>query len=295
MKTIKDEAMQAISHNIPIQHDQIQADLYVNDHPNTATIVMAHGLGGEKLCGLADFAEHYHKLGFQVCVFDHRGFGQSTGKIKNLVDKNSQLQDWKAVIDFFKTHYNLKDDQLILWGYSFSGAHVLTLGSTATYKGIIANFPHVDGLASLTLYPKKYLLLALLKAIQDLIYIPFGKVKTMPVVSENRFAILAGEDCHDGYHSIIPNDVTWENAVPARIVATIGFYRPTTVAHKIKSPTLVIGAENDSLIPIKSTRKLAQKIQNRQYHEENCGHFELFHEPYKNRILVIHTTFLKSL
>lgn len=287
--------METISLNIPLLQDTIQADLYFNDQPNTSTIIMAHGLGGEKACGLDNFAEYYQQLGFQVCVFDHRGFGQSTGKVKNLVDKNSQLQDWKAVIGYLKNEYQLQDQQLVLWGYSFSGAHVLTLGSTTNYKGIIANFPHVDGLASLTLYPKKYLLSASFKAIQDLIYIPFGKVKTMPVVSADRFAILAGEDCNVGYHSIIPSDMTWDNAVPARIVATIGFYRPTTVAHKIKSPTLVIGAENDSLIPIKSTRKLSQKIQNGQYIEQTCGHFDMFQEPFTSQILENHKSFLMSL
>ena len=212
--------MQNYSLDIPIQNDHIQADLYTAPHDSKATIIMAHGLGGEKSCGLTEFALYYQKLGFQVCVFDHRGFGQSTGKVKNLVDKNSQLNDWKAVIQYLKTHYALQDQQLILWGYSFSGAHVLTLASQSTYKAIISNFPHVDGLASLGLYPKKYLLSATFKAIQDIAAIPFGKVITMPVVAENRFAILAGEDCYKGYHSIIPNDLHWENAVPARIVAS---------------------------------------------------------------------------
>ena len=280
---------------IPIQKDQIQADIYTPAHTAKATIVMAHGLGGEKSVGLGEFAEFYQQLGFQVCAFDHRGFGQSTGKVKNLVDKNSQLKDWNAVIDYLKTHNDLTDSDLILCGYSFSRAHVLTLASTARYKAVISNFPHVDGLASLILYPKKFLLGSTWHALQDLAYAPFGKVKTMPVVAQDRFAILAGDDCYDGYHSIIPEDVTWDNAVPARIVATIGLYRPTTIVHKIQSPTLVIGAEKDTLIPIKATRKLAQKISNGQYHEQQCGHFDLFHEPHKSHILALHRAFLHNL
>ena len=295
IKTIKEDVMPNYSLEIPLYNDKIQADLYTNAQDNKMTIIMAHGLGGEKKCGLSKFAQYYQTLGFQVCVFDHRGFGESTHKVKSLVDKNSQLDDWKAVIQYLKSEFNFEDSQLILWGYSFSGAHVLTLASTTTYKAIISNFPHVDGLASLTLYPKKYLLSATFKAIQDIVSIPFGKTVTMPVVAKDRFAILAGEDCYDGYLSIIPEDTLWDNAVPARIVATIGFYRPTTIAHKITSPTLVIGAENDSLIPIKSTRKLAKKIKNGQYHEEHCGHFDLFHEPFKSNILKIHHQFLANL
>ena len=281
---------------IPIEHYQIQADLYGNfGDQHRDVIIMAHGLGGEKKCGLSIFAEFYVRLGYNVCVFDHRGFGESTGKFKNLVDKNSQISDWKAVIHFLKHNFEIRNKNIILWGYSFSGAHVLTLASEQKFKGIIANFPHVDGLASLTLYPKKYLLPATLIAIQDLCYATVGKIKTMPVVSSNRFAILAGEDCYDGYYSIVPEHAKWDNAVPARIVATIGLYRPTAVVDRIETPTLVLGAEKDSLIPISATRKMVKKIPQGQYYELSCGHFDLFHDPFKSEIIQQHQHFLQTL
>lgn len=281
---------------IPMDHDQIQADLYGDFSSSYAdVIIMAHGLGGEKQCGLDYFAQYYQTLGYHVCVFDHRGFGQSTGPTKYLVDKNSQIDDWKTVIQYIKDQFKFKNHQIILWGYSFSGAHALTLASTTPFKAVIANFPHVDGLASLPLYPKKFLLPATLIALQDIALSKIGKVKTMPIVAKNRFAVLAGEDCYDGYNAIIPEHVAWENEVPARIIATIGLYRPIQVAHKIQIPTLVIGAKNDSLIPIEATRKTAKKIPLGTYFEENCGHFDLFHEPYRSQILKEHVDFLANL
>ncbi len=282
--------------HIPLAQDQIQVDLY-DEFRSTQTnvLIMAHGLGGEKACGLDHFAQFYHGLGYRVCVFDHRGYGASTGSVKHLVDKTSQLQDWTAVIEYLADKFNIQHTQMILWGYSFSGGHVLTLAAQKNYKAIISNFPHVDGLASLTLYPKKYLLPATLLALHDLALAPFGKVKTMPVVSQDGFAVLAGEDCYAGYHSIIPDHVQWENTVPARIVATIGLYRPTTTAHKIRTPALVVGAKQDSLIPIKATRKLANKIEKGQYLEVDCGHFDLFHAPFQDEILWAHQQFLQAL
>lgn len=281
---------------IPVQQDQIQADLYqVAEQKIDQIIIMAHGLGGEKSCGLDEFAQYYLNLGYSVCIFDHRGFGQSTGAFKNLVDKNSQIQDWNAVIDYIKDKYQFTNQQIILWGYSFSGAHVLTLASEQTFKAVIANFPHADGLASLMLYPKKYLLPATLISLQDLALAPFGKVKTMPVVAENQFAILAGADCYEGYYSTIPQHIHWDNAVPARIVATIGLYRPTKIVHKITCPVLLTGATQDSLIPISATRKMSKKNDLIQYHEYNCGHFNLFHEPFKSKILAQQKQFLVSL
>lgn len=282
--------------NIPIHPDQIQADLYGDfENLDASCVIMAHGLAGEKQCGLPNFAEFYASLGYSVCVFDHRGFGQSTGPVKNLVDKNSQIQDWKTVIEYLKQTYKLINQKIILWGYSFSGAHVLTLASEHPFKGIIANFPHVDGLASLTLYPKKYLLPATYIALQDLAYATVGKVKTMPVVAKNRFAVLAGADCYAGYYSLIPDHLKWDNAVPARIIASIGLYRPTTIVAKINCPILLTGASQDSLIPIQATRKMAEKNGQIRYFEYDCGHFDLFHEPHKSELMAQHQIFLDSL
>ena len=64
---------------------------------------------------------------------------------------------------------------------------------------------------------------------------------------------------------------------------------------KIQIPVLVIGAKNDSLIPIEATRKLATKIVHGFYYEENCGHFDLFHEPHRAQILKEHVDFLANL
>ena len=38
-------------------------------------IVMAHGFGGLKNCGLEPFAELFANNGFAVLLFDYRGFG----------------------------------------------------------------------------------------------------------------------------------------------------------------------------------------------------------------------------
>lgn len=280
---------------IPCTKGKIQADLYGDFKQPQDTILMAHGLGGEKICGLTEFAEYYHSLGYQVCVFDHRGFGESSGVVKYLVDKNSQLSDWNTVIQYLKQQLNLDAEHLILWGYSFSGAHALSLSAQQSFKAVIANFPHVDGLASLTLYPKKYLLPATLLAAKDLLAMRFGQAQYIPIVAKNSVAVLGGADCYDGYHSLIPEHMAWENEVPARIIATIGLYRPIQEVRKIRHPVLLIGAKNDSLIPIQSTRKTAKRIKQSTYAEENCGHFDLFHEPYRSRILKEHVQFLSAL
>lgn len=286
--------MRAKNISIPLDTYHIQADLYLQEN-SSPLIVMAHGFGGDKSCALHLYIDFYIEQGYSVCCFDYRGFGNSTGKYKNLVDKNSQLLDWQTVIDYLKKTLNLTEKQLILWGYSLSGAHVLTLASKTNYQAVIANFPHVDGVASVLKYPSLYLLPAVFLAVTDLALSMVGRTKTMKVVSKNRFAVLSGKDSYEGYYSLIPPDQYWDNKVPARIIATISFYRPIAVAHYIQCPTLMLGAKNDSLIPIVQTRKTAQKSKYIQYVEENCGHFDLFHRQFMSTIQKQHSEFLESL
>lgn len=117
----------------------------------------------------------------------------------------------------------------------------------------------------------------------------------MKVVAKSRFAVLSGSDCYQGYYSLVEENQNWDNQVPARIVLTIPFYRPISVSHKIQTPILMIGAKQDSLIPISSTRKTAQQSKSIRYLEEDCGHFDLFHAPFIDRIQSQHISFLQQL
>ena len=56
-------------------------------------IVMAHGLGGTKDAGLAQYAERFQEAGFAVLVFDYRHFGKSSGMPRQLLSVPKQLED----------------------------------------------------------------------------------------------------------------------------------------------------------------------------------------------------------
>jgi fermentation-respiration switch protein FrsA (DUF1100 family) len=62
-------------------------------------IVMAHGLTGTRRDRLGPFAERFADAGVAALVFDHRGFGDSTGEPDH-VDPVLQLEDWRAAIGY---------------------------------------------------------------------------------------------------------------------------------------------------------------------------------------------------
>lgn len=260
--------------------EQLAADIYLPSNVYLPpVIIMANGFACERKFSLPDVAARFAEQGFAVVLFDYRGFAESTGKPRELVSPKHHLQDWKNVIAQVKTWSHVNQKQLFLWGVSFSGGHVMTLAAeTSEIKAIIALVPHVDGLASALLYPKKLLAKALKLALQDLWAARSGHTVRIPVVAKQGISCLAGEDCYDAFMQSVPENSKWTGCIPARILLEINLYRPTHVVRKISCPTLMIAAQDDQLIPITATRKAAQKIKNIQFFEWSMTHFDIVHK-----------------
>ena len=66
-------------------------------------IVMAHGFGAVRALRLYAYAEEFATAGYAVAVFDYRGFGDSAGEPRQLLDVRMQHQDWRAAIRYART------------------------------------------------------------------------------------------------------------------------------------------------------------------------------------------------
>ena len=102
-------------------------------------------------------------------------------------------------------------------------------------------------------------------------------------------AAMNSVESWDGFHAMIPEDSKWENKIPAKVFLLIPFYSPLIMAKKVKCRSLIIAAENDSLIPVKAVIKTAQRIENSKLVILKSNHFQpyfndLFEENIKTEI-----------
>lgn len=278
--------------------ETLAADFYSPDIAQPPVIIMANGFACERRFSLPDIAEVFAKQGFAVILFDYRGFADSTGEPRELVSPSHHLQDWRNVISQVQQWKNVDLTRLFLWGVSLSGGHVITLASQLTgIRAIITLVPHIDGLASAMLYPKKYFFSALKLALQDILTIKTGAEPVrIPVVAKEGVACLTGEQSYQAFMQTIPAGSKWTGQVPARIMLDINRYRPITVAHKINCPVLIIAAENDTLIPFKSIKKTVSKIKKVEFVSLPMTHFDIVHiqSPFFQQGIEIQSLFLKQ-
>jgi len=125
--------------------------------------------------------------------------------------------------------------------------------------------------------------------------ITFTKPYYVPLVNDpDKFGIMNTPESKPGYLSIVPEGSEWKNEAPARCLVPTVFYRPIAKAKKVKSPTLLIAAEQDSLIDLKAVEKTAAKIPKAQLIEVPCGHFGVYSGEMFERVVKAEAEFLSQ-
>jgi pimeloyl-ACP methyl ester carboxylesterase len=276
--------------------DLLRADWYLPaGSTRPPVVVMGHGFGAERRLGLSVFAERLCSAGLAVLLFDYRGFGDSEGAPRGLVDPGRHLADFAAAVRCAQELKEVDSTRVALWGTSFGGGHVLvTAARRRDIAAVVAQVPHVDGLASALRYPPRLLPGAVWRALRDLAAATLGRAPVrVPIVSRTGVRCLAQPDCYDGYQRLVPAGAVWQEDVPARILLTILGYRPIRVVRRIQAPVLIVAAEHDSLIPFATTRKTAARIARCQFEVLPVGHFDLYQGPWFEQNIALQVAFLR--
>lgn len=114
-------------------------------------VVMGHGLGGTRHMRLDAYARVFADAGIAALVFDYRGFGDSEGAPRQIVDVKAQLADWHAALAFARSGaLPIDAGRIAIWGTSFGGGHVMQIASEdQALAAVVAQCPFSDGIASI--------------------------------------------------------------------------------------------------------------------------------------------------
>jgi uncharacterized protein len=93
--------------------------------PALATILHCHGNGGN-LTNVGWVAEALAKRGYDVLIFDYRGYGRSAGK---LTDERGLYADGDAAYDFLARERGVKPGRLVLYGQSLGTTVAIDLAA----------------------------------------------------------------------------------------------------------------------------------------------------------------------
>lgn len=262
-------------------------------------VVMGHGFGGVRALRLYAYAERFAAAGYLVVVFDYRGFGESDGIPRQVLDVRMQLQDWRAALEFARRLPGADPERVVAWGTSFGGGHVITLaGRGEPLAAVIAQVPHVSGPAAVRATGLRSALrlapLALrdqLAALQgrDPVYVEAVGLPGTTAVMTSPDAVprLAVQLADSGLQ---PGD--YPQHVAARIALTIGRYSPIRHAAGVTCPALVQIAAHDAITPRAVAERAAARMARSTVHVYGCGHFDPYVEPFFDTTITDQLAFL---
>ncbi|HVF26726.1 MAG TPA: alpha/beta fold hydrolase [Pyrinomonadaceae bacterium] len=101
--------------------------------PATATIIYFHGNGGN-LSGVGWIANHFTARGFDVMLFDYRGYGRSEGAA---IDERGIFADADAAYDYVVRERGVPPARLVLYGQSLGTTAVADVASRKPCGGVI--------------------------------------------------------------------------------------------------------------------------------------------------------------
>ena len=253
---------------------------------NAATIVMAHGFGGTINAALLRYAERFALAGLNVILFDYRCFGQSGGWPRQWMSIARRHQDYEHVIAWCQKQRFVNPAEIILWGSSLSGGHVMDIASRLSFiKGVIAQAPFADGKANTG--SLRSALPLLYAAIRDKFREKRNKYPyyIASIGYPGEIAAMSSADA-------MPDDLwqqnigaNWENRITPRVFLEIIKWRPGLQTNKIKCPLLIQTATRDAVTPPKPSEDAAKKAPRGQYIAYDIEHFEIYHgTPFEHAI-----------
>lgn len=249
----------------PADADRLSATLYLPDRPaNPPVIVMAPGLGAWRTFGYPAYAERFAQAGYATLLFDFRCHNDSDGEPRSLVAIDAQIEDYEAAIATAKRLDAVDGTQLVLWGYSLSGGHVLSVAADRfDVDAVIAMSPFTDGRNALKrmLRQPKRAIGSIARGLRDRIGSIVGVHYHVPIVGDpGSSAVVTSPSIRREYLDLVDRESSWSNETPARIFLSIGRYRPIVTAEEITTPTLLLAGTDDEVIPADEIETAADAI-----------------------------------
>ncbi|NKZ10845.1 alpha/beta fold hydrolase [Mycolicibacterium septicum DSM 44393] len=261
-------------------------------------VILGHGYGLTRDCGLQLYAERFAAAGMHVFVIDYCGFGASGGRWREVVDARAQVADFRAAIDGARSIGDVDPDRIALWGTSYSGGIAIAAAAQdGDIAALVAQVPNLDNRATLAYLLRhnspRHIAWLVRCIARDVVraalrrepyYIPANG-------RDGDRAAYASDEAMDQIASIA--GPSWRNRIALRDFATVPMYRPAKYLKHLPCRVQLFACERDDLTPVEPTLRAAQLLGERaDLHCFDTGHFGVYVEPTFSRALAAQERFL---
>jgi uncharacterized protein len=262
-------------------------------------VVLGHGTAGT-MDRLFVYAEPFAAAGMTVLLFDYRGWGESDGEPRQVIDIPGQLDDWRAAIAFARTLQGVDPDQIALWGSSLSGGHVVGIAAEdPRISAVVAQVPWFGDARTPTEILRQLLTISTIKliaaGIRDAIRAARGRPPYLvPIVGEpGETALFTGPEVKVALAAKGLGG-TWRNEFAPRFVFAVPRYEPGKLIERLGMPLLVCVADRDRETPADFAARIVERAPHGQLLRYPASHFEMYHGETFRQVLADQIEFLRT-
>lgn len=264
-------------------------------------VVLAHGFAGLRVRRLDAYARRFAEAGYLALTFDYRGFGDSGGGPRGLLDLHRQHADYAAAVAFARRLPQADPDRVVLWGTSLSGGHVLQLAGTGLpVAAVVAQVPHLSGPRSSTAVPLRQRLRVGVPGVLDQVGALLGRPPRMidAFGPPGSVAVMTSAEALPGHRSMLAAQDTPPSAegerprVAARVLLRMPFYSPGRYAGRIRCPVLLQVADRDLTTPPQAAEPVARALRQGTVKHYDGGHFDVYTTPLFETVVADQLAFL---
>jgi pimeloyl-ACP methyl ester carboxylesterase len=243
------------------------------DGGNGRAVVMANGFSLTRHDGLPRFADRFAEAGYSVLLFDHRFLGDSGGEPRQRFRIAAQEEDWRNAFAFAQAREGAENG-VIVWGYSFAGAHATRIASErGDVAALLLLCPFADGLKRVLKTSPALSAWVIPRAMMDVA----GRHNLIPVTAQpGEHAAMTFPGEADGFAETVAAGSPWRNEISPGVFAVVGMHRPVRWAKRIGCPAFVALGERDVTVDAAAVGKLAKRAPRGELHRYPYDHFELF-------------------
>jgi pimeloyl-ACP methyl ester carboxylesterase len=266
-------------HVFPSAGSTCSGGLYLPVNKQPPVVILGQGFGAERTFGTGSFVQAFVAAGWAVFSFDYRGFGDSQGQPRQLVNPHHHCEDWYNAVQYVRSLQAINNRNIALWGSSFAGGHVLvTAARIPGLAGVIAQVPFCSSrsMSKNSTFGEK--LKSIGHACLDGLLSLVGREHRIALVGKpgEGFSMMSSPGWYEDYMKIAQGSASWTNSMPARGIFSIANYNPIDSAGQITCPVLIINGSRDQGVPAADVHAAVAKISRCQHIELDFDHFDLY-------------------
>jgi pimeloyl-ACP methyl ester carboxylesterase len=195
--------------------------------------------------------DRYHRgftdAGFGVLSIDYRGFGESEGDPRGVIDPGRQLEDLVNGVTYLTTREDVGAIGAYATGGTGGGNVVLLAAQDPRVRTVISQMPVADGRDWLHRMRTEYEWVEFLAALEEDRRQRVLTGKSRPVHPRNEIMVETLERKQSNFKKDVDAKIRME--VPLSMVDPLLTYRPLAAAQGLTTPLMVVAVENDATTP----------------------------------------------